>query len=375
MHGIITRKYEKIHLQETLRDLWQDLLEAGIVNAFLLPMKTEGDSISPGLLTDPVKKNSSVALSPYMPINTGRLLQTITKTTPPSEKLGAVLRPCEVRAAVELVKLKQISLENVIIFSIDCPGTYSKTDYDRMIEQGIDPVNDLLEKTAGGEDDENLRESCRACVYPVAPWSDVRIGFLGMGNELLIEGLTDTGKKILEKLAFDNSEIELCSRENFLNEFISRRKANEAFILNEQMKDLRGKEKLLSALSSCIGCRNCMNMCPICYCRECFFDSPTFEMEADRYMDLAKKRGAVRMPSDILLFHITRMTHMASSCVACGMCTEVCPMDVPVFKLFKSAGVKVQELLGYIPGISFEDPIPIATFKEDEMKDIEEPKI
>ena len=92
-------------------------------------------------------------------------------------------------------------------------------------------------------------------------------------------------------------------------------------------------------------------------------------------MGLAKKRGAARMPADILLFHITRMAHMASSCVQCGMCEEACPMGVPVFRIFKAVSTKVQALLAYEPGRRFDEEIPIAAFREDELEEVQEPKI
>jgi len=81
------------------------------------------------------------------------------------------------------------------------------------------------------------------------------------------------------------------------------------------------------------------------------------------------------MPADILLFHITRMAHMATSCVACGMCEEACPMGVPVFRLFKAVSTKVQELFTYEPGRNLEEELPIATFREEELEKIQEPKI
>jgi formate dehydrogenase subunit beta len=98
-------------------------------------------------------------------------------------------------------------------------------------------------------------------------------------------------------------------------------------------------------------------------------------MEADRYLGLAHKRGATRMPADMLLFHITRMAHMAHSCVACGMCEEACPMGVPVFRLFKAASAQVQDLFTYEPGRDLAEELPIASFREAELEKVQEPKI
>ena len=44
------------------------------------------------------------------------------------EKLGVVLRSCEIRALVELVKFQQAKLDNALIIGVDCLGTYKVTD-------------------------------------------------------------------------------------------------------------------------------------------------------------------------------------------------------------------------------------------------------
>ncbi len=98
-------------------------------------------------------------------------------------------------------------------------------------------------------------------------------------------------------------------------------------------------------------------------------------MEADRYMGLAQKKGAIRMPADILLFHLTRMVHVAHSCVQCGMCEQACPMGVPIFRLFKAASTKVQKLFNYEPGKDLQQEIPVGAFREEELESFQEPKI
>ena len=127
-------------------------------------------------------------------------------------------------------------------------------------------------------------------------------------------------------------------------------------------------ENLSAVFAPCIKCHNCKTVCPVCYCRECFFDSPTFELEADRYLGLAEKKGAVRMPTDTLLFHLTRMAHMGTSCVGCGACEEACPSGIPLLKIFQLIGDNVQKLFEYVPGRSLEDELPATAFREDELQ-------
>ncbi len=133
-------------------------------------------------------------------------------------------------------------------------------------------------------------------------------------------------------------------------------------------EEIGGLENLSTVFSPCIKCHNCRTVCPVCYCRECFFDSPTFDLEADRYLGMAEKKGAVRMPTNTLLFHLTRMTHMGTSCVGCGCCEEACPNGIPLLKIFQLTGDRVQKLFDYIPGRSLEDELPLAAFREDELQ-------
>jgi formate dehydrogenase subunit beta len=373
----VFKEYKGKGLEEGLQDLWKELLERGVVQAILLPMEMEGGLVAPGILTDPKRTGEARALAPYMPVNSARVLQMMTKTQPPSEKLAVVLRSCEARALVELVKLKQISQENLTVISIDCAGTYGVDEYKKLLAGKGDPGAQLVEKVNKGEDDERLREACQICLYPCAPWADIRIGFLGVDHKkrFLIESLTETGEQLIRGLGMEVGDITFKERESLIEKILGKRKKKEQEFLKEQQEQLKGPEKLLAALSSCIRCHNCMTVCPVCYCKECFFKSPTFEMEADRYMGLAEKRGATRMPADMLLFHITRMAHMSHACVACGMCGEACPMDVPVFKLFKATGKKVQDLFNYEPGKSLDEEIPISTFREEELEKMQEPKI
>jgi formate dehydrogenase subunit beta len=372
----VLREYNGKGLATALQDLWQELLDRGVIKAILLPVEVEGGLVAPGLLTAPARMGESRVLSPYMPVNTARVLQQMTRMVPPSERLAVVLRPCEARALVELVKLKQIARDNLVVISLDCPGTYPLAVYKKMVEAQEDPLALLVDKVSQGAEDEQLRDACRACLYPCAPWADIRIGFLGLDKgHLLIEALTEGGEQVVRELGMETADLPLKEREAFLAQLRAKRKKSEQRALTEQQERLRGADKLLAALSSCIRCHNCMTVCPVCYCKECFFNSPTFEMEADRYTALAKKRGVARMPADILLFHTTRMAHMASSCVQCGMCEEACPMDVPVFRLFKAVSTRVQDLLTYEPGRDLEEEIPIAVFREDELEKVPEPKI
>lgn len=352
-------------LPEALRGLWRRMLE-GPFRAVLLPVEVEGGLVAPGLVTSPEGVKGSRALAPYMGVNAARVLQMMTKVSPPSEPTAAVLRPCEVRATVELRKLLQVAEEKLWLVAIDCLGTYPLEEYRRRLEQGV--------AEEAEPEETRLREACRVCLWPVAPWADLRVRFLGLEGRLLLEALTEKGEEALRQMGFELQELQL-SGEARIEEILKGRKASEGELLELQQRELKGHEALLRALSPCIKCLNCMTVCPLCYCKECFFNSSVFETEADRFLRLAAVRPALRMPSELLLFHLTRMAHIGTSCVACGMCGEGCPQGVPVFRLFKAVSKHLQGIFDYEPGRDPSEPLPLATFREEELKEVQEPKI
>ncbi len=71
-------------------------------------------------------------------------------------------------------------------------------------------------------------------------------------------------------------------------------------------------------------------------------------------------------------FHLTRLNHMALSCIGCGMCSEACPAELPVGMVFRAIGQRLQAAFDYAPGRSLEDPLPLITFKADEWTELGE---
>src|SRR4030042_2514696 len=275
----VFKEYKGKGVEEGLQDLWQELLERGVVKTILVPMEMEGGLVAPALLTDPKKAGASRALAPYMPVNAARVLQMMTKTQPPSEKLAVVLRSCEARALVELVKLKQISQENLIVISIDCGGTYGVDEYKKLLAGKGDPGALLVEKVNKGEEDERLREACQICLHPFAPWADIRIGFLGVDHKkrFLIEAVTENGEHLIRGLGMEVADITFKERESLLEKILGKRKKKEQQGLKEQQEQLKGPDKRLAALSSCLSCHNCMTEGPVCSFKGGFFRPPTFE--------------------------------------------------------------------------------------------------
>jgi formate dehydrogenase subunit beta len=322
------------------------------------------------LVTDPERLKLADVLAPVLPVNSARIVSDMTRLVPMSKKTAVVMRSCELRALIELVKLRQASVDNLVLIGVDCPGAYPVKHYPSFAARSNS--DDFAKAAWQGKEDPELRAGCQICEYPVPLAADLTIGLVGMSIDkgLLLQANTKAGEEVLAKLGLTgNADSEVVKkREAAVSKLLEEIKKKRQEFLDRIQKEIGGTDNLSAVFAPCILCHNCRTACPVCYCRECFFDSPTFELEADRYLGLAKKKGTIRMPVDTLFFHVTRMTHMAASCVGCGCCEEACPNGIPLLKIFQLTGSKVQKLFDYTPGRSLEDELPPTVFKEDELK-------
>ncbi len=358
-------------IRKAINTFLQDLLSKKVVEAILVPLvHPAGNNIVQTLVTDPEHLEQADVLAPVLPVNSARIVSAMTRLAPAGKKTAIIMRSCELRALIELVKLKQAQLDNLVLIGVDCPGAYSIENY---TEFAVKSTSDDYVKAAGkGQEDTKLRAGCQICEYPIPLTADLTIGIFGLdpGKEILLQADTEKGEAILKELGLDaETDSETAKQRGAaVKQLLADMNEKRQKFFEQTGKEIGGVDNLSAIFAPCIKCHNCKTACPVCYCRECFFDSPTFDLEADKYLGLAEKRGAIRMPTDTLLFHLTRMTHMGASCVGCGACEEACPSDIPLLKLFQLIGSNVQELFDYVPGRSLEDELPLATFKEDELQ-------
>lgn len=357
---------------ETIQGLLRGLLEKGAVDALLVPMRLPSGGVAPMLVTDPEALAQADPLAPVLPINAARAASHLTLTAH-KEKLGVVLRACEIRALVELVKFQQANLDvagggGARIIGVDCLGTYGVTDYQRAADPG-QLVAGLLAGAATGElqPHEGLafRAACQMCEQPLPEGEHVALtlGLVGVETGKLYLKAQEDMAEALGLSANGAPAGRKAARETLLAARVAARDAAFAGF-RERVHSMEG---LLQEFSTCIRCHNCMTNCPICYCRECIFRTPTFEHESQLYYEWAERKGTVRMLSDTLLFHLTRLNHMVTSCVGCGLCTDACPVEIPVGTVFRAVGQKAQAIFDYHPGRSLAEAAPVQEFREDEL--------
>jgi formate dehydrogenase subunit beta len=358
-----------------LRSFLGNLLSKGLVDALLVSQElSSGKNVVQTLVSDPDKLDSANPLAFVMPINSAKLISQLTDQNP-GQKLGVVIRSCEIRAMNELIKLQQINNENLIIIGVDCFGTYSLPDYAGLCVENENVTLKLLKDFRDNKDtglDEagyQIRPICGICEHPIPETSDLSINIIGVdiNKEVFISANTQKGEALMGELDIPEGEIPQ-SRAMAIEAYIKKNMDQRAEVVKNTLEEIDSMPKLLSAIATCIKCYNCRTACPICYCKECIFDTQTLNPSPTQYLNKAEKKGVIKMPMDTLLYHITRMNHMITSCVGCGQCESACPNDIPVARLFSILGQDIQKIFDYIPGRNLDEELPLATFKEDELE-------
>lgn len=241
------------------------------------------------------------------------------------EKVGIVAKGCDSRSIVGLIKESQVKREDIFIIGVPCPGIIDRKKIEDILDgrellEGVESDSQILLKAEGFEEtldqDKLLHASCRSCRHRNPVLSDTLVG-----------------KEISQPQTDEYSDVE---------EFASQQDNERWAYFNDET-------------SRCIRCYACRNVCPACYCPQCFVDQslPTW---FDRTPHL----------SDTLIFHIIRTLHTAGRCVDCGACSRVCPMNVELRMLNKKTEKDVKELYGYEAGKDLEELPPMATFKIDD---------
>ena len=360
-----------------VRGILERVLTAGIVDALLVPMETPAGSITPVLVADPAALAMANPLAPVMGLNVARAASQVS-VREPRGRIGVVVRPCELRALVELSKLKQASLDGLVTIGMDCLGTYNVAVYSRIGDNGALDVAAHLGSALRGDlralDGYAFRDACLMCEKPAAVGADISLELFGA--DLSAEIPITLRGDLAERLGLDSplgGSAGDDRRSGVIEQLVASR-LEERDARFAQIRERLDQEGIDSVFASCVRCHNCTTVCPMCYCKTCLFRSRVFDHEPIQYLNWAQRKGAQRMLADTMLFHLTRLHHMALSCVGCGMCTSGCPSELPVGLVFRAVADQLQEVFEYEAGRDPEEPLPMVTFREDEWMDVGEEK-
>jgi formate dehydrogenase subunit beta len=310
-------------------------------------------------------------LYPLMPANGGKLLSQLTSSASLKETLAAVLRPCELRSFVELVKRAKGSLDHILLISLTCPGVYPLEKSLNGDMEDVLPAYWDLARSADLIPD--TRPACQSCLHFTPPSADLTISLVGEKDPdktCRIYLNSEKGREFAN--GFSGSVREREPETEDLDSLRSKRKADRTKRFEHIGAQASGITGIIKMFGRCIGCHGCSSVCPICYCDLCFFDSHENESSPFVFESELKKKGAARLPAGTVFFHLGRLSHMSVSCTCCGMCADVCPVDIPVSTIFSLVGESVQGAFGYTPGMDVEEEIPFATYKEEEFTEVGE---
>jgi formate dehydrogenase subunit beta len=377
--------------QKAINAFLKKTLEQGVFEAVLVPVKVPRTvSYAWVLARDPALLDEANPLPPVMSVQGGRALSSLTKHGSPALRVAAVLRPCEYRAAGELFKLKQIYLDNVHLITIDCPGAMPLAEYHANVEKSLENFGKARENWGG---EKSVRPACVRChrfslsslddpagrktsqenrTESAAP-VDIHIGLLGESrDQILLIPESLAGRKILESLGLPVDQS-LDGWKTRVEEIKQKKQAAREADHETFKKEMTGLDHFSSIFDHCINCHICMRVCPVCYCRQCYFDSQMKHLSPQTYLERAQSRGSLRFPLDPLLFHLGRMSHMVLSCVSCGACEDACPTSIPVGRVFSWVADETQPAFDYSAGSDWGEPLPLQSFLKDELCEVETP--
>ncbi|MGB7297376.1 MAG: 4Fe-4S dicluster domain-containing protein [Candidatus Aminicenantales bacterium] len=338
---------------------------------FTLKKMNESGAVAYSLITNPEELEKADPLYPLMPVNAATVLSEMSLREAVSEPIAAFLRPCELRAFTELVKRAEGSRENLLLISPTCSGVLrlsSSTDGRREKQTAA-----YYESRKREENPAGLRKTCEACTSFVPQLADIIVAFAGksdLDKECTLYLETSKGEEYAQGAPGNVGSEEIETKE--LAQLREKRAAQRSQLFKEMEKETTGQKGLIKTFSACLSCHGCRQVCPICHCFTCVFDSQIHESQPWSLERELEHKAGTRLPAGTLFFQLGRMAHMAVSCVNCGMCSDVCPVNIPVAEIFSMVGDSLQKVLEYFPGRDIEEAVPSGAYKEAEFVEMGE---
>lgn len=327
-------------LQDFFTAIWQE----ADLHTMLVPAESSSDQPGVPVLIDKPSELANVnPFKPVMSLNAARQIPAL-KSTKEGSNLAALLRPCEMRALIEMVKHDSFTMDNLLTISADCLGTYPESDFFWRADRK-DSASKLSHETLkfarqGGIMAYRYRSACQLCQQPNAASADINIGVIGLP---------------VRKTILVNAKNEASAEKYQLSKHTSRPASDRLMEMHSSMlvklseRRVRTQERVIQGLGeilpadvdgliqqfkSCGDCSACLDNCPIC------------ETDYPRRGD-----DGAYVHRDIVRWLI--------SCAGCGMCEQACPNHQPLSAIFNHLRQQLAAEYSYQPGLSLTDPLPV----------------
>jgi formate dehydrogenase subunit beta len=310
---------------------------------------------TPHYVTDVASIDNINPFKPLMEINAARLIPELLENYPNS-RIGALLRPCEMRALTEMTKHASFKVDYLLTISVDCLGTLPADEYQWRLERleknlptdeisSAETSDELAHEALkfarqGGIIPYRYRSACQVCTSPAAKQANINIHVLGLPvRQQILVSVSDP--KVAEtvhpeKLTDGIADKELIIQHERILSKMCERHQRTMDRVNEGLGSLLpvDVDAVIRQLESCGDCQNCMDVCPICS-----VDRP--DRNADGHYD---RSGVMRW---------------LVSCAGCGMCEQSCPNHLPISSIFAHIRQQLAQQWEYVPGRSINDPLPM----------------
>ncbi len=345
---------------QAVKELFSKLLE-NQVDYIFLPGKSPYSKLPmPMLISDTAHMENLEPLAPAAPFNSAKQAASVLKSNT-NKKIAFLLKPCEKRALVELVKLSQCSIENALIITADCLGRMENSTYLGLIEDAPGLIEAFLQDKSFQD---KITSSCSVCTQFTDSGSDIHVNLIGCSGSAVFVPQTENGEAVFKKFECDRADIPT-ARENEVEQITKKHTENMETLSDNVLSKTKDVEKFQELIATCLNCYNCRTACPVCYCKECVFLTDIFNHMPETLLNRADKKGIIKLPTDTTMFHMTRLAHMSHACVGCGHCSSVCPSNIPVADIFKIVSKNTQDFFGYIPGENTDEKIPYLNYKKE----------
>lgn len=361
-------------------------LEEGIIDAVLAVKKGKDiyDAL-PVLITDPKEvaetsgsiHEGTLLLSKYF----GKYLEGARGL-----RIGAALKGCDVMGIYEQAKRKQLDLDNLLMIGLNCGGSTTPAMMRRLVSEVFEVDPETVTKETmykghlyiqydGAQKDQQKdisipkieqagygrRSNCRRCKMKIPRYADLACGQWGVREDLVgkatfVEVCSERGAELINRAR----EAKAISTDLPDAQCIKARKRREDAVLNLadtwRERDFaplqKSRERLkimIEETSRCIKCYTCVEVCPA------LFNTIKPYMTA----------FPGKVPPEFG-FHLLRYAHVADSCIDCGQCEELCPMDIPNALFMHAIEADLEALYGYHAGEDMSRPI-LAIMEEPEI--------
>jgi formate dehydrogenase subunit beta len=302
--------------------LWH-LMEEDIVQGLLVPLQSDPqEAPAPTLIKSRERLDRANPLAPVMTLNSAKIAALLLAQET-GKRLAAVLRPCESRALMELARQGRVSLENLVMVSVDCLGSHAESDYEQRLALWGDevPVRESLRWSRRGQIAAyRFRRACQMCEDPYFDEASIVVGLFG--QDLREQILISVESDLAERMGFarngwaqPSAPEHLRRREETIQRLLVQRRRARARLLHELQEDLAQPADVLELLSACTLCGECQKVCPL---------TLVSDFDIGAYTENTAEYAAARL---------LEMVRRSDFCAGCGMCEAVCRADLPLMLL------------------------------------------